>query len=110
MELAFELSYSCGREGSSHQQSALAEVVPDAGPVLIDLELPGEQAWFIFDAQVGATYELVTRPRIADTSCICTIVTASASWLRTMTTTWDAIRFWKDLSRHWALLRHGHGV
>ena len=58
----FELSYSCGREGSSHQESAdTTEVVPDAGPVLIDLELPGEQAWFFFDAQVGATYELVTR-------------------------------------------------
>ena len=60
----FELSYLCGREGSTHQQAADAdttEVVADAGPVLIDLELPGEQAWFYFDAQVGATYELVTR-------------------------------------------------
>lgn len=60
----FEVSYYCGRDGTSHQQSLdldSTEVIADAGPALIDLQQPGEQAWFYFDAQVGNTYEMVTR-------------------------------------------------
>ena len=59
--LGFEVSYSCSGASSSQQDATLTNVVPDTGPVIIDLDVPGEQAWFVFDAQVGSTYELVTR-------------------------------------------------
>lgn len=56
----FELSYTCA--GAAHQLAdhGATHVRTDHATVVENIEHPGDQAWFSFDASQGASYEIMT--------------------------------------------------
>lgn len=56
----FEVSYACAGAADHLANHGATHVRTDHGTVVENIEHPGDQAWFSFDASQGASYEIMT--------------------------------------------------